>query len=228
MNKQEWQIIEHNPSLGQFNMDFDQQMIDEYSIDHIPRFRLYGWSPPTISVGRFQNVEQDFPVSVVRRMTGGGAIYHHNELTYSLVCAPSDLGNPKTVKKAYESITGFIIRFYSLLGLNAYYAKDEQVQNFELGAKTWTCFEGREEYDILIQGRKIGGNAQKRSRDLIFQHGSIPLGFDWKGWEEAFRAIHLPSEETIVALNDLIPVPERFELYSLMKQAFAEQIKSLF
>ena len=149
----------------------------------LPVLRLYGWNPPTLSLGRFQKAAEvldlercrDDDVSVVRRMTGGGVIYHADELTYSLVCAPGQIPPASSIKDSFRVLTGFLLAFYRALGLDAAYAVDAAPEGTRLGERTAFCFAGKESFDILANGRKIGGNAQRRLKGVIFQHGSIPL-----------------------------------------------------
>ena len=147
-----------------------------------PLLRLYGWQPAALSLGRFQKAgDLDLDrcradtLTVVRRITGGGAIYHADELTYSLVCSPSQIPDATSVKDSFRVLTSFLLGFYRILGLQADYAVDLAPADSRLGERTPLCFAGRESYDIVVNKRKIGGNAQRRSREVIFQHGSIPL-----------------------------------------------------
>lgn len=148
-----------------------------------PLLRLYGWSPPALSLGRFQDTGAVLDLDrcradnlpVVRRITGGGVIYHADELTYSIVCAPHHLPRAATVKESFRILTAFLLQFYRDLGLDAGYAIDSCCDPSNLGERTAFCFAGKESLDILVDGRKIGGNAQRRLRNAIFQHGSIPL-----------------------------------------------------
>ena len=148
-----------------------------------PVLRLYGWNPPALSLGRFQKAAEVLDlelcradgVAVVRRVTGGGVIYHADELTYSLVCAPSQIPPASSIKDSFRVLTGFLLAFYRRLGLDAVYAVDAAPEGTRLGGRTAFCFAGRESFDILANGRKIGGNAQRRLKGIIFQHGSIPL-----------------------------------------------------
>jgi lipoate-protein ligase A len=148
-----------------------------------PVLRLYCWQPPALSLGRFQKAGDDLDLTrcradnltIVRRITGGGAIWHADELTYSLVCAPSQIPPAASVKESFRVLTLFLLSFYRTLGLQADYAVDLAPPGSRLGQRTPLCFAGKESYDIMLHGRKIGGNAQRRSREIIFQHGSIPL-----------------------------------------------------
>ncbi len=148
----------------------------------LPTLRLYGWAPPALSLGRFQDAAgvldlkrcRAAGVPLVRRISGGGVIYHADELTYSIVCAPRHLPPTASIKDSFRILTAFLLRFYGKLGLDPSYAADLG-QGKHLGQRTPFCFAGQESYDILVRGRKIGGNAQKRLKEVIFQHGSIPL-----------------------------------------------------
>lgn len=117
-------------------------------------------------------------VPFVRRITGGGMIFHGNEMTYSIACSKEDLGIKSGIALSYRTICVFLISFYRSLGIDAAFACDASGAKEELGRPTPICFAAREKYDIVVAGKKIGGSAQKRSRDVIFQHGSIPVNFD--------------------------------------------------
>lgn len=176
-------MIDTGPLSGAQNMAVDEALLRHFDLaGSRPVLRLYGWEPPALSIGRFQpmsdiNLErcQQDGISCVRRITGGGTIFHADELTYALVCRPDQIPAASSVKDTFRVLTGFLLACYRSLGLSACYAVDAAQPHERLGERTAFCFAGRESYDILVNGRKIGGNAQRRQRDLIFQHGSIPL-----------------------------------------------------
>ena len=179
-----WRVIDTGPCCGRENMAVDEALFRCFDpAVSRPVLRLYGWQPPALSLGRFQKAGDDLDLArcradnltVVRRITGGGAIWHADELTYSLVCTPSQIPPAASVKDSFRVLTAFLLGFYHALGLQAGYAVDLAPAGSRLGQRTPLCFAGKESYDIMLQGRKIGGNAQRRSREIIFQHGSIPL-----------------------------------------------------
>ncbi|ACD96376.1 lipoate--protein ligase family protein [Trichlorobacter lovleyi] len=179
-----WRLIDTGPCCGRENMAIDEALFRCFDpAVSRPVLRLYGWQPPALSLGRFQKAGDDLDLArcradnltIVRRITGGGAIWHADELTYSLVCAPSQIPPAASVKDSFRVLTAFLLGFYRALGLQADYAVDLAPAGSRLGQRTPLCFAGKESYDIMLQGRKIGGNAQRRSREVIFQHGSIPL-----------------------------------------------------
>src|SRR6185369_10479554 len=179
-----WRLIVTSPLSGAENMAIDEALLRSFDPESsLPVLRLYGWNPPALSLGRFQkaaevlNLErcrQD-DITIVRRITGGGVIYHADELTYSIVCAPGQIPPAASVKDSFRVLTGFLLAFYRRLGLDAAYALDVAPAGTCLGERTAFCFAGKESFDILADGCKIGGNAQRRTKRLIFQHGSIPL-----------------------------------------------------
>lgn len=149
----------------------------------LPILHLYGCSLPALSIGRFQNageilkldICQKAGVPVVRRISGGGIIFHKSELIYSIFCTPDQIPASNSIKERYRNLTGFLIKFYRSLSLNAEYALDYAACGESLTDRTSFCLAGRERYDILVGGRKMGGNAQRCLKEVIFQHGSIPL-----------------------------------------------------
>lgn len=165
-------------------MAVDEALLRSFApVTSLPILRLYGWNPPALSLGRFQKAAEVLDldrcradsVAVVRRVTGGGVIFHAGELTYSLVCAPGQIPPTATIKDSFRVLTGFLLAFYRRLGLDAAYAADVVPEGTRLGERTAFCFAGKESFDIVVNGCKIGGNAQRRLKNVIFQHGSIPL-----------------------------------------------------
>jgi lipoate-protein ligase A len=172
-----WRLIVTSPLSGAENMAIDEALLHSFDPAlSLPVLRLYGWNPPALSLGRFQKAAEvldmercrDDGVAIVRRMTGGGVIYHADELTYSLVCAPGQIPPASSIKDSFRVLTGFLLAFYRALGLDAAYAVDAAPEGTRLGERTAFCFAGKESFDILANGRKIGGNAQRRLKGVIF------------------------------------------------------------
>jgi lipoate-protein ligase A len=148
-------------------------------------------------------------VDVVRRITGGGAVFHDHELTYSLVCDAASLGKGLlSVKESFDRINAFMLEMYRMMGLDAAYAKS--VQGLRVpGNRADFCFSGNEEYDIIIRGMKIGGNAQRRIGGVIFQHGSIPLRIDEERIDAYFKTS--VDNRNFTALDDVCGAGNRTE-----------------
>jgi len=179
-----WRFVDTGSLRGGHNMAIDEALLNSFdSKQSVPILRIYGWNTPTLSLGRFQDVKEVLDldrcntdsIPVIRRVSGGGTIYHADELTYSIVCSPEHIPAASSVKESFRSLTGFLIDFYKELGLDASYALDSVPNAERIGIRTAFCFAGKESFDILINGKKIGGNAQRRLKNVIFQHGSIPI-----------------------------------------------------
>ncbi|HTP66218.1 MAG TPA: lipoate--protein ligase family protein [Geobacteraceae bacterium] len=231
-----WRFIDSGALDGAMNMAVDEALLRCFDPrSSLPVFRIYGWEPPALSLGRFQKGHDVLDrkrcdlsgVPVVRRITGGGTIYHADELTYSLVCAPRHVPPAASIKESFRVLTSFLIRFYTGLGLDARYAVEHFPSGTGFGERTAFCFAGKESYDIIVSGRKIGGNAQRRLRDIIFQHGSIPMVNHAAVGAEFLRDPPARIRETTFALGDAGVTSDRKELQGLMAQSFAESMPAL-
>ena len=183
----EFRLIRNFPSSAADNMARDKEIFLRYLDDGVATLRIYRWEKPAFTYGISQHPENEIDLEAARkdgveiapRITGGGVLFHYHELTYSLVCSKDDIGEDKSVFVDYRKICSFLINFYSSLGLKANFALESNnfknhCTNHEL------CSAAHEKYDLVINGKKIGGNAQKRRRAVIFQHGSIPISIDWE------------------------------------------------
>jgi len=227
-----WRLIDTGPLDGPSNMALDEALLTCFDKNQsLPVLRLYGWNPPALSVGRYQDAGAALQldlcaadgVPVVRRMTGGGIIYHAQELTYSIVCAPEQVGGPAGVKEGFRRLCGFLLGTYLGLGLQAAFAADLNPAGERLGERTAFCFAGKEEFDVLVNGRKIGGNAQRRLSGAILQHGSIPLESRVQHGARYLRD-PAPGAAGSVSLAELGLWPEPAQLKQMLVRAFEERL----
>ena len=159
---------------GQENMDVDAALLDE-AVRGQPAVRTYQWSEPTISVGHFQAVsgqtvpEEFAELPVVKRLSGGGAILHHHELTYSLAIPRTHpaAANPVSL---YEIAHQAIIENLTSIGVMSQMRGDAAFED-----KSFLCFSRGDARDIVIGQHKIVGSAQRRRQGAILQHGSLLL-----------------------------------------------------
>ncbi len=194
----EWRFIDSPKMSAKANMDFDKSLLENF--DGTPVFRLYSWEANSFTIGRFQKLEdieniERFGTNYAKRMTGGGLLLHGFDVSYSIVLPISQLGR-RGVKESYEFLCQFILNFYKDLGFEPAWAKDILPNSL---SKSPFCQEGFESYDIIIESKKIGGNAQKRTKNLILQHGSIPLRKDkrkYSGYSLEELGIELSEKET--------------------------------
>lgn len=228
MAPRQWRILDTGPCDPQTNMALDEALLLGFLRHRSPpTLRLYGWDPAAISIGVSQDAARELDIGAcrrsavpfVRRMTGGGIIVHDRELTYSIACAREDLGARGRVILSYKTIAAFLVAFYRQCGLDAGFACDRDPAA-RLGAPSAVCFAGREKYDIVVGGRKIGGSAQRRMRDAIFQHGSIPME---RCANRAAGCVRSPMASPAVAatLADLLGrCPDRAALAADLVRAF--------
>lgn len=225
-----WRLIDTGSLDGHSNMAIDEALLRSFDPAlSLPILRLYGWLRPSLSLGRFQKADEvldlerclNVGVPVVRRITGGGVIYHADELTYSIVCSPGQIPPASSIKDSFRVLTGFLIDFYRGLGLDAEYALNAAPVGVRLGERTDFCFAGRESFDILIEGCKIGGNAQRRQKNVIFQHGSIPLSNHVETGLSYMRKRFSGCEQGIVSLADCGAESGRDRLHEEIVSAFS-------
>ncbi len=224
-----FRLIRSLASSAVYNMEMDEKIFNRYSEDGIGVLRVYRWEKPSFTYGFSQNPRNEINldkcasdgIQIAKRMTGGGILFHNDEITYSFVCSKEDMGEPKCVFVAYRNICKFLLRFYGSLGVTAEFAL--QCKNFkEKSAAHQFCSASYEKYDIVIGGRKIGGNAQKRKRQVIFQHGSIPLRVNWDFVRSYLNCLPGNISACVTTLSDeLKVVPEKNILEQKLIDAFS-------
>ena len=187
-----WRFIDSGPASAQWNMAVDEALLHSFKEGDLPILRLYRWEEPSLSFGRFSHTKEvidweklhvrDIPY--VRRITGGGILVHGGDISYTLIL-PRSFIQKKGIKQSYRYLCAFLIRLYQNLGLDAGFAEDLQLDK----TQSAVCLAGTEAYDIIIGGRKIGGNAQRHTRDAMLQHGTVPLKID----SERFKGLFLEA-----------------------------------
>ncbi|HET6418956.1 MAG TPA: lipoate--protein ligase family protein [Geobacteraceae bacterium] len=228
--------MDTGPLDGPTNMALDEALLTSFDpAVSSPVFRLYGWNPPAFSIGRFQDADKtldsvkcrDAGIDTVRRMTGGGLIYHADEITYSIVCAQKHISGISSVKETFRKLCAFLLHVYRKLGLDAAFAVDRNFRGARLGRRTAICFAGKEEYDIIVEGRKIGGNAQRRIREVIFQHGSIPLSNCLGEAMSYVLESEKPAllEQETASLGELGFVPDSGKLKNILAESFENNLE---
>ncbi len=165
------------------NTAFKNMAVDEAIMRNCkrvgPTLRLYSWKPAAVSIGYFQAIEEEVDlkkckqigVDVVRRITGGGAVFHDAELTYSFFCSEESKIVPKNILESYARVCNSLVLGFEELGLEAEFVPLN---------------------DIVVGGKKISGNAQTRRNGIVLQHGTILLKVDV---EKMFSLLKVPDEK---------------------------------
>ncbi len=172
-----WRLITDPPMKGAENMATDEAVlrVADSNPGTTPTLRVYGWSEPTVSIGYLQNAAPFIPcgLPVVRRVTGGRAVLHDIELTYSIVASCTDAPFSGGITAAYSFISRCIIEALKEAGVEADFSRGAAGS----GGKE-ACFHTPSRYEVLVDGRKIVGSSQRRFKNSFLQHGSILLKVD--------------------------------------------------
>jgi lipoyl(octanoyl) transferase len=212
-------FIPFEVKTGQENMQIDSDLL-EYAIKNKlkePIFRLYGWSPACVSLGR--NQKSDFldlaflkqnNIDYVRRLTGGRALLHDNEITYSYICPASFLENGENVVNSYKEISKILIAAFKKLDIELDFGGTKKVN----GHKDY-CMLVSTGADLCYKNRKLIGSAQFRKEGYILQHGSILYDYDKELLEKIFKEeVDTSSIISIKEINSNITQKDVIDLLS--------------
>ncbi len=173
-----WRLIKTIETNGAMQMAIDEAILAFRIKNKVPNtLRFFTWNPPCLTIGYFQSLKKEADaknaekqgVDIVRRYTGGGAVFHDNELTYSLAISEEDV--PQDIIASYQRICSAIIKGLELLHINP---------------------EFKQINDIIANGKKISGNAQTRKEGFVLQHGTILIDVDIK---KMFSLLKVPDEK---------------------------------
>jgi lipoate-protein ligase A len=182
-----WRLIRSAPADGAWNMAVDEAMLEAGVAGLIaPTLRCYAWAPPTVSLGFFQPLDERIDLAqiaargfgLVRRPSGGRAILHKDELTYSVVVPESLIPDGRSVMGSYRALSRGIEAGLQLLGLGAEMPDRRQGPRLKAAGLPTVCFAASAGGDMVAGGRKIVGSAQTRRGGVIMQHGSVPIHLD--------------------------------------------------
>lgn len=228
--KKQWYFINSGPCHPAYNMALDEALLDWHSEGEIPPIiRFYEWNPATLSIGYFQQVQKDINLQAVheqnlgfvRRPTGGRAVLHDQELTYSVIVSESYPNMPATVTEAYRVISEGLLLGFQKLGLEAYFSVPQTEQQLAdlKKPKSAVCFDAPSWYELVVEGKKVAGSAQTRQKGVILQHGAILLDlneelllsvFNFES-EEAKERMRKKLPEKAVAMNQFVDTPFTIE-----------------
>lgn len=211
-------FIPYEIKNGQENMQIDSDLLD-YAIANklnYPIFRLYGWKPACISLGRNQSdefIDKGFlnqeGINWVRRLTGGRALLHDNEITYSYICPTSYLKNGENVTKSYIEISQILIDKFKKIGIELNFGTTKKINT-----KFDYCMLISTGADLCYEGKKLIGSAQCRKNGYILQHGSILYDYDKKLLEKIFHEeVNTESITSIKSINPNITKEDIINLF---------------
>ena len=215
-----WRLLKTEDKTAFTNMAIDRAVLVANSEGKVPpTVRFYTWKPSAISIGYFQRLEdevdlkvcKELGVDLVRRITGGGAVFHDKELTYSIVISEEHPQIPKNILESYGRICGAVMKGLKNLGITSIYVPIN---------------------DIVTGGKKISGNAQTRKLKTVLQHGTVILDVDV---DKMFSLLKVPNEkirdklisdvkERVTSVKHLLKRDLSFDFVSeAMKKGFEEE-----
>ena len=221
-----WRFIDTGINCASLNMAFDEALLDSFKENEIPLLRFYGWKP-SLSFGRFSKVYNNIDleklksISYARRITGGGILLHGGDISYTIILPKSSLGD-MGVKKSYSYLCRFLLKFYENIGYSCNFTVESDIKS----KSSEVCLDGNEPYDILYQGKKLGGNAQRYVKEIIFQHGSIPIRFNSKFFEPLF--LKGSGLHNAVSLSQMGIDKDVDELKNILKDSFCSTFECKF
>lgn len=213
-------IIPYETRTGKENMQIDSDLLDFAIKNELkePIFRLYAWKPACVSLGR--NQKDDFldyellkskNIDVVRRLTGGRALLHDNEITYSFICPESFLQNGSHIVSSYKEISQILIDKFKKLGIDLDFGTSKPIKTgFDY------CMLISTGADLCYKEKKLIGSAQCRSHGYILQHGSILYDFDKKLLEEIFK--EKVSTDEITSIKEINPKLSKREIIDILNE----------
>ncbi len=237
-----WRFIDSGFCDGKTNMDTDMALTRAVAAGEAPpTLRVYGWNPPAISLGFHQSrVDIDADkcrrdhVDIVVRPTGGRAVLHADELTYSVILPENSRFYSRQTMQVYQILSNSLVAALQLLDIDI---------RFERAARTpagtprqelnTMCYASTIQYEIGLDGKKLVGSAQRRFEGAVLQHGSILVGrrhldiVDYIAGltEQKRRAMRRYLHDHTVCLNDLTPKPVAYRhVAAVIKKGFQNQL----
>lgn len=213
-------IIPYETRTGKENMQIDSDLLDFAIKNELkePIFRLYGWKPACVSLGR--NQKDDFldyelikskNIDVVRRLTGGRALLHDNEITYSFICPESFLQNGSHIVSSYKEISQILIDKFKKLGIDLDFGASKPIKTgFDY------CMLISTGADLCYKEKKLIGSAQCRSHGYILQHGSILYDYDKNLLEEIFK--EKVSTDEITSIKEINPKLSKEKIIDILNE----------
>ncbi len=235
--QQPWRFVDTGARDAASNMALDEALLVMHEAGAtLPTLRVYGWCQPTLSLGYAQNAHQEVDlavchaqgVAVVRRPTGGRAVLHDQEVTYSVVMPLALDDGPHTITEHYRRIGMALAAALQALGLPVHLARPQVRTAPTRAPASPACFAALSRYELSVAGKKMVGSAQKHAQRALLQHGSIPL---WMDRQRLFQCLRVLPEHraalvqaaytTMGAVNEVAEQPVSLAaLHAALRQGF--------
>jgi lipoate-protein ligase A len=222
-----WRFIDTGPCSAPYNMAIDEAIATVVRKNNAPpTLRLYGWDVPSVTIGYFQKISDvhteycvEHNIPIVRRQTGGRAILHTHELTYSFSIKTTHGLFSKGLRDSYKKISSACNNALLKVGL----LPETRLRRKSYRSRSSLCFHTTSYGEITINNKKVIGSAQKRWIDGLLQQGSIPYTVDNDDTVKVFRGEDSRvTKDFIIGLKDIFPDfnPDTFN--KILKTSFEE------
>ena len=222
-----WRYINSGYKSASENMKMDIAILDN-SIEtlSVPVLRIYQWNPPAVSLGRYQDtsgIDLDYcnknKIDIVKRPTGGRAVFHQGDITYCFVVNQELIEEGHSVNKSYYEISSALITGLKKLGLDGL----DISSSGRAYTKYNACMAVTTGADVIYNGKKVAGSAQLRKNNYILQHGSVLIEQDFSRTARIFNI----SEELLNCVN-LGEVVKEDLTYEILSESIKEGFESYF
>jgi lipoate-protein ligase A len=224
-----WRLIVDGKRDAAWNMAFDEATLEHAATNKTATFRFFEWDRPAITIGYAIDAPGSLDldeaerrgVPVVRRVTGGGMVLHGWDLTYAITFPRDAIVKDQGLIETYRTINRAFARGLQQFGVESGLLDDDARSGRPAGA----CFARPTRYDLVVDGKKLVGNAQRRRGRWLLNHGSMPLDDGYRELlpllrDEAERAAFAEKSITLAALVE--PLPDRARLIESIAAALAE------
>lgn len=230
-----WRLLSYQKYSAFENMAIDEAIfLETIRSRKPPTIRFYGWKPPAVSIGYFQEIKKEVNiekclaegVDIVRRQSGGKAVFHNDEITYSIAASGEEKRFPSSTLGTYKVISECLASGLAYIGLKT--TLDEKGRLLTEEDLKSCCFSTSSRHELLVSGRKICGSAQTRTSKGFLQHGSILKSFN----AELSASFLLPPcaevqlkkiNCSVTAINSEVSLPQdELEICANLKKGFAE------
>ena len=233
-----WRLIMDRPQDAFMNMAIDEAIFTRIREEHYrPTLRFFQWEKPSITYGYAVEVEkelnihhcQEQDIPIVRRITGGGVVFHQCDITYTFIFPQEIIPEDDSVLSSYKFINQLFILGLKNLGISGNFYDMTQQKNAEPGGEN-VCFIKPTQYDVVYEGKKLVGNAQRRKKGYILNHGSLLFSNDYQKMLPSLNVPH-PGKmtENAVTIESLMGKDvTREEVIQAITEVFAKKLDMYF
>ncbi len=225
-----WRVEIQGALPGEESMNLDAALLNEAKSQTFqPMLRFYDWLNPTLTIGYgqprsdidFEALERD-GVDFAVRPTGGRAVLHWDEVTYSIILPSGHPISESSVLESYHTISVGLAEGLRRIGIEAEISRGESG-----GHKNPSCFSSTSRYEVSVGGKKLIGSAQRRKNGALLQQGSIPVGGEFRYLDRYLVNSEIDPElsKKAVCISECVDTaPLKSQIYKILADSLAEKL----